>query len=279
MKASMLRRPLVLLPLLAALVAAVVTGCGSGGALSFDPVAAAATKTAAEQTFKVEYSMDMTMMGQKMSFGGSGAFDGDRNVAQMSVDLSKLPLPSGATGTATIVFAGGVMYMKMPFLSSQVPNGKPWVKLDLRAAAKSVGVDLGSFGAVDPKQGLQQLLASGDVKKVGTDTIGGVETTHYHAVVDTARMAKVPAPQRRKLRQLLKGMDGSAPVDVWIDGDGRVRRESMSFDYGAGLQSTQASMTMDFTDFGSPVDVTVPAADEVTDLQSLLGQAHRSPTS
>jgi LppX_LprAFG lipoprotein len=279
MEVSMIRRPLLLLPLLSALVATVVTGCGSGGALSLDPVAAAATKTASEQTFKVEYSMDMTMMGMKMSFGGTGAFDGDRNVAQMTVDLSKLPLPSGANQPATIVFTGGVMYMKMPFLSSELANGKPWVKFDLRTAAKSAGIDLGSFGAVDPKQGLQQLLASGDAKKVGTETIDGVETTHYHAAIDPSRVANVPAPQRRKLRQILKGMNGSAPVDVWIDGDGRVRRETMSFDYGAGLQNAQASVTMDFTDFGAPVDVTVPAADEVTDLSSLVGQAHRSPTS
>jgi predicted small lipoprotein YifL len=279
MEASMLRRPLLLLTLLAALATAVVTGCGSGGALSLDPVAAAATKTAAEQTFKVEYSMDMTMMGQKMSFGGTGAFDGGRNAAQMTVDLSKLPLPSGANGAATIVVTDGVMYMKMPFLSSQLPGAKPWVKLDLRSAAKSAGIDLGSFGAVDPKQGLQQLLASGDVKKVGTETIDGVETTHYHAVIDIARAGKMPAQERRKLRQLLKGMNGRTPVDVWIGADGRVRRESTSFEYGAGLQSAQASMTMNFTDFGTPVDVTVPAADEVTDLQSLLGQTRRSPTS
>jgi hypothetical protein len=164
------------------------------------------------------------------------------------------------------------MYMKMPSLTSALPGGKPWVKFDLRAAAKSAGVDLGSLGAVDPKQGLQQLLASGDVKKIGTDTIGGVETTHYRAVIDMTRAAKVPAPQRKQLRQLLKGMHGSAPVDVWIDADGRVRRESMSFDYGAGLQNAQASMTMDFTDFGAPVDVAVPAADEVTDMSSLLGR-------
>src|SRR5690349_13714744 len=64
MEASMRRRPLLLLALVAALAAGVVTGCGSGGALSLDPVAAAATKTADEQTFKISYSMDMTVMGQ-----------------------------------------------------------------------------------------------------------------------------------------------------------------------------------------------------------------------
>jgi predicted small lipoprotein YifL len=272
----MRRRPLLLLPLLAALLAS-VTGCGSGGALSLDPVAAAATKTADEQTFKVNYSMDMTFMGQKMSLGGTGAFDGDRDVAQATVDLSGLPLPGASSGgAATVVYDGHVMYMKMPLLTSALPGNKPWVKIDLATAARAAGVDLGSFKAVDPKQGLQQLLASSDTKKVGTDTIDGVETTHYRAVVDVANAAKLPAAQRRALRQFLKGMDGHAPVDVWIDTDGRVRRESMNFNSGAGLQHTETSVTMNFTDFGAPVDVTVPAPAEVTDITSLVGQ---SPTS
>jgi hypothetical protein len=273
---TMRRRPLLLLPLLAALLAAVVTGCGSGGALSLDPVAAAATKTADEQTFKVNYSMDMTVMGQKMSLDGTGAFDGSRDVAQATVDLSGLPLPGASSGgAATVVYDGHVMYMKMPLLTSALPGNKPWVKIDLATAARAAGVDLGSFKAVDPKQGLQQLLASSDTKKVGTDTLDGVETTHYRAVVDVANAAKLPPAQRRALRQFLKGMDGHAPVDVWIDGQGRVRRESMNFDYGTGLQHAQTSVTMNFTDFGAPVDVTVPAPAEVTDITSLVGQ---SPT-
>jgi hypothetical protein len=70
-------------------------------------------------------------------------------------------------------------------------------------------------------------------------------------------------------------MNGRAPVDVWIDGDGRVRRESMSFDYGTGLQHAQTSVTMNFTDFGAPVSVTVPAPADVTDITSLVGH---SPT-
>jgi hypothetical protein len=273
----MLRGPLLLLPLLALLVAAVVTGCGSGGALSLDPVAAAATKTADEQTFKVQYSMEMTVLGQKMTLGGTGAFDGGRDVAQTTVDLSQLPIPGAADGgSATIVYDGRVMYMKMPALTNVLPGSKPWVKVDLAAAAKSLGVDLGSFKAADPKQGLQQLLASSDAKKVGTDTIDGVETTHYRAVVDIANAAKLPPAQRQALRQYLKEMSGRAPVDVWIDADGHVRRESTNFDYGTGLQHAQTSVTMNFSDFGAPVDVTVPAAGDVTDITSLVA---KSPTS
>ena len=274
---SMLRRRLLLLPLLAALLGAVVTGCGSGGALSIDPVAAAATKTADEQTFKVQYSIEMTVMGQKMTLGGTGAFDGNHDVAQATVDLSQLPIPGAADGgSATIVFDGRAMYMKMPLLTDVLPGNKPWVKVDLAAAAKSLGVDLGSFQAADPKQGLQQLLASSDAKKVGTDTIDGVETTHYRAVVDVANAAKLPPAQRRALRQFLKGMNGHAPVDVWVDGDGHVRRETTNFNYGTGLQQAQTAVTMNFSDFGAPVDVTVPAAGDVTDVTSLVA---KSPTS
>ena len=270
------RRPLLLLAVLA-LLACLAAGCGSGGSLSLDPVADAATKTAAEQTFRFDFSMDMSIQKQALSFTGTGAFDGARQAAQITLDLSSLPLPGVVPDkTATIVYADRAMYMKFPFATGKLPGGKQWVKVDLGKAAAAAGVDLGSFDNFDPKQGLQQLLASGKTTKVGTETIDGVETTQYHATIDLANAAKLSGADRKKLQKLLKGMNGQLPVDVWIDNDGRVRRESMTFDFGGGLLNAHASMVMNFTDFGAPVEVTVPPAGQVSDLSSALAGSKRT---
>ena len=70
----------------------------------------------------------------------------------------------------------------------------------------------------------------GAVSDAGSQTIGGVPTTHYRARVDLAR-ASAPAPaaaagRGRAGAQLFKRLTGSStiPVDVWIDGSSRVRR-------------------------------------------------------
>jgi len=67
------------------------------------------------------------------------------------------------------------------------------------------------------------------------------------------------------------------PVDVWIGNDGLVRRVQIGV---SGLHATTPStsgdlggtMTMEFFDFGQPVDITVPPADQVFEVDpSMLG--------
>lgn len=263
------RRPLLLLlPVLALLAAA----CGSGGALALDPVAAAATKTQEAKTYAVDFTASMTVQGLDVSFGGKGAVDADANAASLTMDLSGLPLPQSARATAEIVYARGVMYLRMPLLAKGLPGAKPWLKLDLGKVAASRGVDLGALGGADPAQALAQLRAAGDVEKVGTETVQGEETTRYHAVVDPAHAAGLTASQRAALQRALRGTGGSVPVDVWIDRDGHIRRETMTFDYGKALGGARMTMTMNLSRFGEPVSVVVPAADQTVDLVSLLGK-------
>jgi uncharacterized membrane protein len=270
------RRPLaalVLLPLVAFLVAA----CGSGGAMSLDPVASAATKTVAAKTFKATFTAQLTAQGQSFSFSGGGVVDDANGAADLTMDFASLPLPQGQ-GKVELRFVDGAMYMNLPFLAGSNPGGKPWLKIDIAKAASALGLDLGSFRGVDPDQGLKQLLAAGDVQKVGEETIDGEQMTHYYAVVDVARAAQLKPQQRAALRKALQGMNGSAPVDVWIDDQGRVRRETMSIDYGKALDDAHMTMTFDFSDFGVDVSVEAPPADQVLDLSNLVAKSLRTGT-
>jgi hypothetical protein len=64
---------------------------------------------------------------------------------------------------------------------------------------------------------------------------------------------------------------GAMPVDVWVDGDGLVRRVALELDAGAaGSVPVATTMTMDLYDYGTPVDVALPVASEVSDLAALL---------
>jgi hypothetical protein len=269
---------LLVLPVVAVLAA----GCGSGGgALSLDPVASAATKTQQTGTYAFDYTASMQILGQDFSFSGNGESDTANGRMQMTMDFSGLPAQLTQKGsTAQFVLADKVMYLKMPFLTGMLPGGKQWLKVDLAAAAKQAGNGaLGSFGQIDPQQWLQQLLASSNTQKLGTDTVQGEQMTHYRTTVDPSQaLSKVPASQRAAIRNALKQIGMSTiPVDVWVDGKGLLRRESLSLSFGQGLQNATMKMTYDMHDFGEPVNVEVPPADQVFDALSALKGSGLAP--
>jgi hypothetical protein len=151
------------------------------------------------------------------------------------------------------------MYMTSEVFRGELPDGKTWFALDVAKATKSMGVDLGSLSSQSPADALERLKASGSVKNLGAATIGGVATTHYSAIVDESRVAK-----------LTKALGVSvlyAPVDVWVDAKGLVRRVHMQYvqEAGAGLPEATTQMTMSLSNYGEAVHVAVPPAAETFD--------------
>jgi hypothetical protein len=115
------------------------------------------------------------------------------------------------------------------------------------------------------------------VKKVGTETVRGVETTHYHASIDLGKaldQADIPKSLRDAEKQFEKSNDAGAstiPVDVFVDGDGYVRRISLDLENflgdGAGSGATSGpalTESIDLYDFGTPVNVQAPPPDQVS---------------
>jgi hypothetical protein len=70
------------------------------------------------------------------------------------------------------------------------------------------------------------------------------------------------------------------PTDVWIDDDGRVRRQRLSLDLskaaqpagGGSVPPEVVTTTVEFFDFGTKVDVSEPPPDQVADCTTLLRQ-------
>ena len=118
---------------------------------------------------------------------------------------------------------------------------------------------------------------SGDIETLGTEELRGVDTTHYRVVLDPVALAKRATagnPDATSLLGQLTGRDGMAdvPLDVWIDGDGHVRKLSLDFEGDASSgRSGSASLAFELWDYGDPVEIDVPPASQVTDASSLHG--------
>ena len=222
-----MRRTLALLLLVLPLAA-----CGAGDVTSLDPVAQAADKTADAAGAHFTLDARITALGETVAVSGTGELADHGRKLHMRLTLPMASAPTEA------VAADGSFYIRGGPVDS-LANGK-WV----RVKADGRSFDLGQS---DPTKLLDYLRATSNVEKRGTATIRGVVTTHY--------VAHVKPDQKQGLKQ-------AVPLDVWVDGQGFVRRMRVDV--------PQAQATMDLFDFGD-VNVAVPAASETTDLSTMLG--------
>jgi len=272
-----------------AATAAVTAGCGGGStssAVQLDPVSAAASKTQNEGAVRVHLRMVVSGKGEKVRMRGTGAFDGDS--AEMSFKLGSMPgrmgLPSGAASMAQLAHTtmkevaleqngDYVIYLRIPLLSSELPGGKAWVKLDLSKLGKSEGIDLGqltSGGQLQPNDLLGMLEGEGArVQTVGPATIDGVATTHYRVTIDLAKALESSGLTSPMLKELA-GRVKTASGNVWIGKDGLVRR--VQFAYGVPRKAMRIAMTMDLYDYGAQISVAAPPSSAVFDATQLAQQ-------
>jgi hypothetical protein len=292
------------LSLLAAAVAALLlAGCGgggedggasaltTGGESAASVLAAAASETSdsgssrVDLTFSTELPPELAQ--EPVTFTGQGAFDYASRKGELTYDFSELFATLGlpqADEPVEAIFQGDVFFMKFPLLSASLPEGRPWLKLDLKALGQQPGVNLAQLQQLsqgDPSRALDYLRATGaTVEEVGSEQIRGVETTHYHGTIQLDKLAdQVPAEQREQVRatvqQLIEqtGMT-EIPTDVWVGEDGLIRRMTLNYTAkvpasGSDPQEVASTVTMEFYDFGAEVDVQPPRADQVTDVAEL----------
>lgn len=267
--------------LLAGALALVAGGCGSA---SLEGVAEAASRTASAES--VHFSMTMSQSlpgGQPLVISGSGAFDGPAKKLTMSMDLSGMAAAFGG-GSLTpgglkleAVMDDLVMYMRMPLLDAMLPAGKRWVRMDLEKLGEQAGVDmqqLMSLGANDPRRMLDYIRTAADLEEAGAETVRGVATTRYRGTIDVAKALEALPAEQRPLAEAAMGMLreaglDSVPVEVWVDGDGYVRRIRQTYSMELGGRQSAARTELELFGFGTPVDVTVPPAEETVDVSSL----------
>jgi len=229
-----------------------VTACGGSKStlsvtLSQDPAAAvksAALKTAAAGTEQLTMNGRVVSGGQIVQIDGSGSFDTKAHLGSLHATLSA----GGIDGTLDEVSKGTAIYVKSDLLSTLLPAGKQWIKLDLGALARARGVNASALLSEDPSLALEQLQSLSGVTKVGTEQVAGVATTRYHATID---VSKLPGTVKA----------GSAAYDVWVGDDGYVHRVRTVIASGG----SKATVTTGFSGFGAKVTVEVPPAAKTVD--------------
>jgi hypothetical protein len=210
--------------------------------------------------------------GSKVAFDGS--FDFAQRAGEYSASLSELGAPSNQKIRGLLL--DGSVLLGFDALRDQpgfeaVPQGIEWLKLDSRVFGASEIAQRDPSASIDALRG-----ASGKVKKVGSEKIRNVQTTHYRVTLDLEKaVANAPEAERDNVRTSVAALGTSrVPADVWIDGKGRLRQLRLRLT--GDSVSSPSSVTFTFFDLGTHVTVTRPDPSTVLDLADILGGA--SPT-
>jgi hypothetical protein len=189
-----------------------------------------------------------------------------------------------------MVADGEVAYAQLSVISGLVaqdeqrPEGPQWV----RYGPDEMSDEGSSFGGLmrtaDPEVILALLeAATGDVERVGDEDIRGEPATHLRARIDLATAREQAPEDHWAMIDDLAG-EGDArvnevPVDVWVGEDGLLRRFAVEIERdvtvstetpgGPPLPSDAAggvtSLAYEAFDYGEPVEIEIPAADDVID--------------
>jgi hypothetical protein len=232
-------------------------------------------------TMHEEFEMTISAQGEELSFRGEADVDTERQRASMSMDLGMVG------GSMDMIMDRGVIYLRsdvMPLADTE------WVSFDAAKIDPAAASQFGGFGgSMDPSAYAALFAGAVHVAERGTEEIDGVETTHYVGTIDLAKAIEGFSETFRKDvdRKTAKQLEaafgqledlgmGSIPFEAWIDAAGLLRRERLSMDFGGlipGAEDAAMEMTVDFSDFGKPIDIELPKPSQVTDVTRELARA------
>ncbi|WP_256096424.1 hypothetical protein [Streptomyces sp. LUP30] len=274
------------------------TGRAAGDGRAGDPVEIlhrAADALVEAGTSKARTSMEMATGGTRVTIRGQGVYDYRRQLGELKVLLPQDPAGASEHRPITELLAPGALFMKNR--GAGVPADK-WVRVE--TATLSDG-NLVTGGATDPFAAAEVLRGTRTATYVGRTEVAGTAVRHYRGTADLAVAARDASEGGRdSLRAAAKGFaTARVPFDAYLDDEGRIRkvRHRFSFlngrgaDDGRGGQTGRnvqdgrnghggpdghgggpdgrpraavavASTTLLY-DFGAPVDVRLPAADDI----------------
>ena len=247
--------------LVVAAAAVVLVGCGRStgegqravaGGDAKSAISSATAQMAKARTAKVSIDTTTTIKGAPVRYTMTGVMAVNGLEADVSGTLPPGTLPNVPVElTMRVISFHGTDYYH--YAAPGIPD--QWFK--------SVHVEGGSGpGSADAQ--LKALSAIDDLTKVGPETVRGVATTHYSGVLN----AKGAADAVRSLGGRSTATV-TVPVDVWIDGRGRVFRQRETIDPGPEGFQGKTTMVVDFLSWGVALKITPPK--NAKDISTLTG--------
>ncbi|MEU6302167.1 LppX_LprAFG lipoprotein [Streptomyces chartreusis] len=262
--------------------ALLLAGCAGGSGADQDASGASAADAVARAVEKTE---GVTSLHYKVtgSFPERGriADEGTVRTKPVTAGLRTANLSGAERGETELRLVDGVLYGSATGDMVEEMGGRHWISYGPAAHFTTHGglrMDVGALRdsvTRNPAREAAFLAGAPDAKRVGDEEIDGTGTTHYTgtAAVDELRASldevedkSAREGRRRSLDQYEKAGVDELTLDVWIDGDDRVRRLRTQ---GFGRHG-ELDLTVTFLDYGKPVTVRAPRPGDTADLRKPL---------
>lgn len=273
----------------AAMGSVVLAGCGDGGGSQAEgggatpsasrgaeaqeqgttQVRAAYERTAEAESARMTIKMNVAAAGKRITSDGEGVLDLAEGDSVMTITAQDRTIEQRVVDR--------VLYQQVQ--GQKTPGGKPWIKIDLEKVAAQQGLGDQQIGDPARTAAYAKAITDQDVTKVGTEKVGGVNTTHYKVSVD---VSKLPGGER-----MSQQLGPTLPMQIWLDDEGRLRRQQIDMtvkapasasakpEGSASAQQLKMSTVMQFSDFGVEVNAEAPPADQVADMTDKALQGSR----
>ena len=231
----------------------------------------AVTSTLNDGTAHVTLNLSGSAQGTNVTGTGSGNIDFTDNALQLQMNVAA----DGQQVPISAIYLGGVVYETIPGLSTLVP-GKSWLSIDLSALQKAEAQSPSTQGlGNNPTVMLQMLAQQGNkVVPLGPSTVGGVAVDGYSVTVNPSTVSQElkKANLPSWMQQTVAGLKvHNIDMLVYIDHAGLLRSfEIQLTESDATTGPVTIDETLNLSDYGTPVNVTAPPADQVESFQQLL---------
>lgn len=259
--------------LAALLLAGGAVGCGSekSDKAGEDMAPAAAVKKAADKTEDLT-SFTFRMKG---TVPGDGRVQADAAMSTKPLAMQmKMSAPDQGPDKMELRYVDGGIYLGGGKAAAKEMEGKSWIKFDAKAMEKAGGKSAATSASAqadnNPADQSTLLTGSKDLKKVGSESVGGVETTRYTGTVTLDQMRKLiededAATKKRREKSIKQYEDMGVEkltMDMWVDGEDHTKQFRAR---GKGDKG-RLDMTITFLDYNKPVNVEAPPKAQVMDL-------------
>lgn len=187
--------------------------------------------------------------------------------------------PATEAGSATGGYSEQILDGDITYATWPVPwhDSVRWLRVE-SDSSDTDPFDLRERAMRNPTGLIELLAASDDVSDAGSEEVRGTPTTRIEGTLDLQKIVDdSPPDQRAELQDWLNFLAEDAPravpFQLWLDNDGVARR--------LRVDQEGATVTIEYYDFGLPVNVAPPPASEIISVQELMNeiQAHAGDSS
>ncbi|RCW45365.1 hypothetical protein DFQ14_103336 [Halopolyspora algeriensis] len=199
----------------------------------------------------------------------SGGMPATARMGEQECQLDTAKSMMSCDGVTPMVMTKKAMYIKKPEAMSG-SQGKPWAKMTFDANGM-LGQSMAKMGKFRKFSDLEAMLPPGStIIKTAKDNVDGKPAVRYEVTTDLTKAVEQGNEIAKSSRQMLV-KQGITEIDqtIWIGPDElplKVEAVTPSMTV-MNQQVPETTTTVTYSDWGKPVDITVPPASEVSEME------------